>query len=221
MVLVTAPSDRGFGGNPYAYPVSAASPDNPVRALVFCDGAPDAVSFRVAGRPWQPMTLVDGPLWSGTFDGAGLPVGADLTLEVTVDDGGGSDTHAITVRAVAAAVCQDGADNDGDGAADFPEDPGCTGGFDSDEREPYGVSPYVPPEEDEPVEAVEDAAEQADEVDGVEDGVDGTNDPDEAPDLAEEAVDAAQDADDGSPQEDPEAEEPGEETSGCGCAVSA
>jgi hypothetical protein len=220
MVLVTAPADWGYGGNPYAYPVSAASPDNPVRALVFSDGAPDAVSFRVAGRPWQPMTLVDGPLWAGTFDGAGLPVGVDLTLEVTVDDGGGEDTHAIVVRAVAAAACQDGMDNDGDGATDFPEDPGCTGGFDSDEREPYGVPPYVPSAEDETAEAIEEAAEPADGVEDLGDAVDATIDPDDVPDLADEADDAARDADDGSQQEDPEAEEPGGEASGCGCAFS-
>jgi hypothetical protein len=216
MVLVTAPSDWTMGGaNPYAYPVSAASDDNPVRALVFTDGPPDTVRFRVEGRSWQVMDHAGGPLWTGTFDGAGLPVGADVVLEVEAQASGESDSHAIVIRAVAAAACQDGVDNDGDGAVDFPEDPGCTGGFDSDENEPYGVAPYVPPEE-------EDAAEVAETV---EPGPDMDVFPDEpVDDLVPEAADGdtAGEVETG-PEPDAAVDGPADEGpgagSGCGCVM--
>jgi len=214
MVLVTAPADWAFGGgNRYAYPVSAASPDNPVRALVFTDGPPDIVRFRVEGRGWQTMDHAAGPVWTGTFDGAGLPVGADVILEVEVQDSGESDSHTIVMRAVAAAACQDGVDNDGDGAVDFPEDPGCTGGFDSDESEPFGVGPYVPPDE-EPEEVVEP----------VEPGPDVEPFPDEA---ADDPAPEASDADAAGEQEqdagpDLVPDTPGDEGhggGGCGCII--
>lgn len=143
IVLVTAPADWSFGyDNPYAYPVSQAASDNPVRALVFSRDPLQEVRFRFAGQPWQGMTHVSGPLWQGTLDGT--IVGDGGTLEVQAEAGGQSDSHVIEIRSTPLAECEDGQDNDADGAIDFPEDPGCTAPFDSDEREPHGVPPYEP-----------------------------------------------------------------------------
>lgn len=187
VVVVTAPADWSLGrGNPYAYTVSQASADNPVRALVFNEGDPDQVRFRLDDGDWQPMANVDGPLWAGQFDGAILDVDRDIELEVEARAGSRNDSHTITIRAAHQAACQDGEDNDGDGAVDFPTDPGCTGGFDTDESEPYGVPPYEPVEPDGDADA--DGADDG----GADSGSDGDADLDADADMD---LDADSDAD--------------------------
>jgi len=138
-VQITTPLDLGLGGtNPYAYPASSAAKDNPIRALVFSDTAPSQVTASVDKSPPFGLTQVNpgGALWEGTFDGQLLGSGATHTLSVTATAGGDSDTHSITFEASATTACSDTLDNDGDKLVDYPADPGCSGLFDSDERDP-------------------------------------------------------------------------------------
>ena len=228
VVLVTAPADWSLGhGNPYAYAVSQASADNPVRALVFSEGGADQVRFRLDGGDWQSMVNVDGPLWTGQFDGATLDVDRDTALEVEARSDGRLDSHTITIRAALRAACEDGEDNDGDGAVDFPVDPGCTGGFDTDESEPHGVPPYVPVEPDGDADTDDDGGADGGADSGADDDGDGDADMDVDSDADEMPVDsgyADADQDDADRRDggdfEPDADGPrrGGDT-GCGCSA--
>lgn len=61
------------------------------------------------------------------------------------------------------AVCDDGADNDGDTLIDFPADPGCSDALDTDETDPpeLGVEPVQPWLETQPVDGQNDVADDA------------------------------------------------------------
>ena len=142
IAVITAPVDAKLGGtNPYAYAVSRIAANNPIRALVFSDAAITKVTAKIDGGAPIPLTNVSGSLWSGTFDGAGLASTSSHTLAVTAESAGKTDTHEIAFAASAASSCSDGQDNDGDKLVDYPADPGCTGLFDTDERNPPGVGP--------------------------------------------------------------------------------
>ena len=52
---------------------------------------------------------------------------------------------AINGSAPAPAACDDGVDNDGDGLADFPSDPGCSQSSDNDESDDAPAPPPPPP----------------------------------------------------------------------------
>ena len=63
---------------------------------------------------------------------------ANFRLEVKLTDAGGGeiaylDHVAVTVAYTAVSACSDSGDNDGDGWVDYPADPGCSSGADTDE----------------------------------------------------------------------------------------
>jgi MYXO-CTERM domain-containing protein len=123
-VLITAPVDASLGGgNPHAYPASANHHANPVRALVFDVSSPNSVVFSVDGGPDQPMVEVAPSVWQGEWDASSLPHGAH-EIAVVATTPSGTDTHAIRVE-TAITECDDGADNDGNGFTDYPDDGGC------------------------------------------------------------------------------------------------
>ena len=98
-VLITAPIDRNIGGavNPYAYNVPAASA-NPIRALVFDEGAISQVRYRIDNDTnWHSMTRVaeNQALWQGTWNANGLA--GDHTIEVQAV-GTTTVSDVITVR---------------------------------------------------------------------------------------------------------------------------
>jgi Bacterial Ig domain/Calcineurin-like phosphoesterase len=85
IVLITAPVNNTVGAspNPYAYTVPN-SPTNPIRALVFDQGAVTQVRFRVDGAAtWYPMTRnVDNTKqWQGTWNASAVTNGSH-TIEV-------------------------------------------------------------------------------------------------------------------------------------------
>ena len=57
-----------------------------------------------------------------------------LSTQVTDETSGGAIVDPVAVGAVRAPRCSDGVDNDGDGLADFPDDPGCADAADPSER---------------------------------------------------------------------------------------
>jgi VCBS repeat-containing protein len=102
VVLITAPVNRlvGTAVNPYAYTVPPAS-NNPIRALVFDQGAIAQVQYRVDGGAWHPMSRVPAnpDLWTGTWDASGLTA-ANHTLEVQATGSSTvSDTISVEVTA--------------------------------------------------------------------------------------------------------------------------
>ncbi len=123
-VLVTAPVDARLGGdNPHAYPVSANHHANPVRAFVFDVSSPNAVTFSVDDGPDQPMVEVAPSVWQGEWDASAMPNGPhEIVVYATTPSG--TDAHAIRVETTV-TECDDGADNDGNGFVDFPDDGGC------------------------------------------------------------------------------------------------
>ena len=131
-VLITAPVDASLGGgNPHAYPVSANHHANPVRALVFDVSSPNSVVFSVDGGPDQPMVEVAPSVWQGEWDASSTPQGPHEIVVVATTPSG-TDAHAIRVES-AVTECDDGADNDGNGFVDYPDDGGCVSPSDDTE----------------------------------------------------------------------------------------
>ena len=124
VVLTTAPTDTSLGGtNPYAYPVSGGQVDNPVRALVFDPDGVLAVEFEVDGGTGVPMAEVAPSVWQGDWDCTVETPGLH-ELTVWAVSLSGTESHTIEVE-VAITECDDGADNDGNGYVDYPDDGGC------------------------------------------------------------------------------------------------
>jgi MYXO-CTERM domain-containing protein len=103
-VVVTAPMAtelRGGGDHPYDYAVCKDRADNPVRALVFTDGAPTDVIAQIGSAPAATMTPVGSPsgLWEAEVDTTGLTAGVhDVTVTATV--GGETAFHKIRTEFV-------------------------------------------------------------------------------------------------------------------------
>lgn len=147
VVQITAPLDARLGGtNPWAYAVSGKATNNPIRALVFSKDPVTKVTARVDSDAAFALKQVKGPLWSGTFDGTAYAAAVPHTLSVTAESGGKKDTHKIHFGMTLSTACSDGKDNDGDTHTDYPADPGCTGLFDTDERDPPGATPDAGPD---------------------------------------------------------------------------
>jgi hypothetical protein len=137
MVLITAPVDAELGGeNPWAYAVSAEALDNPIRTLVFAPGEVQTVTAQVDDQTPFPLERGEDPRWIGMLVGTGLTVGQTHTLTVVARSQEGEDSQSIRFKVNSQNACGDGIDNEGDGLTDFPEDPGCTGLFDTDESNP-------------------------------------------------------------------------------------
>jgi len=131
-VLITAPVDAALGGgNLYATPVSRNHDANPVRALIFDEDEPLAVSFSVDGGDAQPMEQISPWAWQGAWDATTYEEGTHEISVVAVTPSG-SDAHFIEVT-TAVTACDDGVDNDGNGYVDHDEDGGCDGPSDDDE----------------------------------------------------------------------------------------
>ena len=132
MVQVTAPVDRGLGGdNPHAYPISITEAEAFVRAVVF-DADPDVMAWMALDDgPLEPMTEVAPTVWRGTFDATLLAEGVHQ-VRVEAESPSGADSHTITVE-IRTTACADGVDNDGDGLIDHAADDGCWGPSDDDE----------------------------------------------------------------------------------------
>ena len=96
LVLITAPLDKyvGTAVNPYVYTVPTSS-GNPIRALVFSPTSVTAVSYRVDGAAWLPMSQVatNPALWQATWDASGLAAG-----EHTIDVQAGATLDSIKVQ---------------------------------------------------------------------------------------------------------------------------
>ena len=148
-VLVTAPVDARLGGdNPHAYPVSANHHANPVRAFVFDVSSPTSVAFSVDGGPDQPMVEVAPSVWQGEWDASALSAGPH-EIAVFTTTPSGTDAHAIRVE-TAVTECDDGADNDGNGFVDYPDDGGCDSPSDDAE------AGWVPVDDDDDSAATDD-----------------------------------------------------------------
>ncbi|WP_370249479.1 putative Ig domain-containing protein [Nocardioides sp.] len=74
---------------------------------------------------------------TGTISGTPSRAGT-TSLTLTASNSAGEDdlTVSITIAAAPRAACGDGKDNDGNGAADFPQDLGCTSASDTTEAAP-------------------------------------------------------------------------------------
>ena len=76
--------------------------------------------------------------WALDMDGTTLMVGEEGD-DVGANDNQGSAT--IYFAPATAPACSDGGDNDGDGKADFPDDPGCESPDDTSEADPPPPTP--------------------------------------------------------------------------------
>jgi len=130
---ITAPLDTDMGGaNPYAYPVTAGSISNPVRAVVFDPAGIASVRFRADDGPWLVMDRVADHVFEGEWSTIGVDPGYHF-LYLDVLGASGTATDAIRVE-VRVTECSDGLDNDGNGRTDFPRDSGCASPSDDTER---------------------------------------------------------------------------------------
>lgn len=150
-IVTTAPADKDMAGNnPYARPVPQGWDRAVVRALIFDVNVVKDVRFSIDGGADQPMYRKHGPVWQGRFDATKLKAGGhELKVKYLGRD------HT-TKFMVAETQCSDGIDNDGNGLTDYPDDPGCWGPADPEEK---GGTPVQPDNEvaDQQPEPIEDA----------------------------------------------------------------
>jgi MYXO-CTERM domain-containing protein len=159
LVLITAPVGTTLRDsevpNPWYYEVCKDRVDNPIRALVFSDEPPDAVTAVVAGLDPVELTLAPGSssLWQGVVDTTSVPSG-DLELSVTARVGDVERTETILPR-FTSGPCDPLPDDDagsggaGGGSAGGAGGAGATGGTSGSGGEPTTVTPALPlPEED-------------------------------------------------------------------------
>lgn len=74
---------------------------------------------------------------TATYRGQLLSLGLRYTFGISVPPVPAAEPKPVTVVPTA-VICSDGTDNDGDGAVDFPSDPGCESANDTDEVDPVG-----------------------------------------------------------------------------------
>jgi hypothetical protein len=89
--------------------------------------APGGVPISLSGKPSC------GP--NETCVSSAVPNAGVCTIRVYQPSGTATGYYTLSMnRSPCASDCQDGSDNDGDGASDFPSDPGCTSADDLSER---------------------------------------------------------------------------------------
>ncbi len=159
-VLITAPADADLaGGNPYAYKVPKGWDRAPVRALIFDSDVVHDVTFKIDNGKARQMYQLNGPVWGARFDATKLSEGKH---KLTVQYKNKSDTIGFVVVDLA---CSNGKDDDGNGLTDYPDDPGCWGPADPEEKGAALSEPDVSePVADNGSEIIEDVQE-ADAVD--------------------------------------------------------
>jgi hypothetical protein len=132
---VTACADGGADQMFSAYSTDPSVDASPATAEVRACLAPSI--FGSWGNDYQVIVYIS------VFVGNGVGLGSGFFTVALEDLGVGCDPGPLdpsqggvpsSVLAGAVSDCMDGIDNDGDGAADYPSDPGCSSPTDSNER---------------------------------------------------------------------------------------
>ena len=135
-VSMSAPATGSTVSGSVTLGASATDPGTPSTGITsvafYLDGT--AISGAIdttGGNPNLPATL-----YEAVWNTSGVTNGTH-TISAKATDGAAhtttSSTISVTVNNVTLVACNDGVDNDGDTLIDYPADPGCTSGTDTDE----------------------------------------------------------------------------------------
>ncbi len=184
-VIVTTPADiNQGGGNPWAYTVPTGIEKAPIRALAFSTDPFLSCQYSLDGGPWVQMKSEGNHTFQGFMNTRGMAAG-NHQVEVRALPGPMTG-HKITFS-VTAYACGDGIDQDLDGYADYPTDPGCDSVTDTDEyNDPIVPEPDAPESVEEAFDIIEEVSIADFTADAVEDAV-ADVDLDVASDAAQDA----------------------------------